>query len=108
MNYKKITRDEEHKFPRFNSHTEAREYFKSKYGHSFQMIDSDIIDGEKIYFYNLILDLDAHTKAIEEMGKKGLPLVLEGDGTDTCLAFRYMNSYQKIEILETGAIHILY
>jgi len=114
MNYyeewkeKKISRDEEYELPQFCSHAEARKYFKSIYGHSFEMQDSGMFNGEKIYFYNLILNKDVYRKCVEELKQMGFPKMLKDDGTDECLAFRYMFSHQKIEISEDGRIHIIH
>jgi hypothetical protein len=105
MNYyekwkeKKISRDEEHKLPRFNSHNEAREYFKNKYGHNnFQMADARIINGEEIYFYELVLDEKAYRKMIEEMASNEFVAMTD----------EYLFSTQKIEVWADGRIHIIH
>lgn len=101
----KISREEESKLPKFNTHLEAREYFKSIYGERFQMQDSQECSGEKIYFYHLILDMNQYLESVNEISEqqiKSLQWTEEG-----CLADRYMFSYQPIEISETGNVHII-
>lgn len=102
----KISREEESKLPQFNSHLEAREYFKSIYGEKFQMQDSKEYSGEKIYFYHLILDMNQYLESVKEISKqqiKSLQWTKEG-----CVAERYMFSYQPIEISESGDVHIIH
>lgn len=95
---KAISREEEAAFPDFNSHDEARAFFKSKYGDRFQMTGADIIDGRKIYFYKLILDKDTYENGVAALNEKGfMPF-------DEVFFF----SSQDIEIWADGGIHILH
>ena len=105
MKFDRISRKEEYKLPSFKSHAEAREYFKNIYGHNFQMIDSQEYSDCKIYFYRLILDMEQYMSCIRELQETN---VLVDDGTDTCLAFRFITSYQSVEIYEDGRIHIVH
>lgn len=93
----KITREEESKIPQFNSHDEARQWFKEKYGSEFMMAGSEIIGEEKCYFYYLILDREAFMRGHKEMEEKGYT-------TGTAL----LMSYQPIQIMESGSIHIVH
>lgn len=93
-----ISREEEYALPEFKSHTEARSYFKEKYGDDFHMMNSDVIDGEKIYFYKLILDRKAHKKLMDQLMEKGY-----GEMTK-----EMMFSSQDIQIFENGNIHIVH
>jgi len=97
MKIKQISREEEANLPKFNNHDEARKYFKDLYGDMFQMKDSEIIDGRKIYFYHLILDHDAFMKGIKEMNDQGFSS-----------GFDFLRSHQNVEILEDGGIHIIH
>lgn len=94
---KKYSREDEANLPSFSSHDEARKYFKEKHGSNFQMIDSEVINGQKYYFYNLILDEKAYNNGMEELTEKGYTSGLE-----------LMNSYQKIEIREDGFVHMIH
>src|SRR5690625_6515075 len=55
-NKMKISRQSEAEFPEFDSHENARKFLKNKYGDSFVMANSEMINDEKVYFYHLILD----------------------------------------------------
>ena len=92
-----ISREEEAALPDFDSHEEARNWFKEKYGKDFMMVDSELISEEIIYFYHLILNRDVYEREMEKL-RKGEPSV----GTDL------MNSYQVVEIFEGGNIHIVH
>lgn len=93
----KISRKAEAELPDFSSHELARKYFKNKYGDRFIMMNSEMIDGMKIYFYSLILDNEIFKDGQEKLGQ-GEPV----SGLD------FMNSYQPIEIWEDGRIHIVH
>jgi hypothetical protein len=92
-----ISRKEEYELPEFKSHDEARAYFKEKYGDNFQMMDSDYIDGKKIYFYKLIVNKKEWEKGIKEMQENGYT---SGMG--------FAMAAQPIEIWEDGGIHIIH
>lgn len=93
----KYSREDEANLPEFKSHDEAREYFKKKHGSDFMMIGSDEIDGEKIYYYALILNREEYNKGMERLERTGY-----ADGLSL------LNSYQKIEIWENGNIHMIH
>lgn len=93
-----ISREEEHQLPDFKSHSEARKYFKDKYGDNFQLMDSDSSSGEKIYFYKLILNKKAYMDMQKEMNSKGYATMSE----------ERMLSSQDIQIFEDGKIHIVH
>lgn len=93
-----ISREEEYALPNFASHDEARAYFKEKYGDDFQMTDSSSIDGQKIYFYKLILDRKAHKEFNEQLRENGYAKMTK----------EMMFSSQDIQIFEDGHIHIVH
>lgn len=93
-----ISREEEYALPKFKSHQEAREYFKEKYGDDFQMTDSNVIGGEKIYFYKLILNKEAFKEMHRQMKENGYA---------SCTK-EMMFSSQDIQIWENGGIHIVH
>lgn len=93
-----ISREEEYRLPRFESHDEARKYFKDKYGDNFQLMDSDTMDGEKIYFYKLILDKEAYYEMIAKLESNGVIPMCE----------KYLFCTQNIQISENGRVHIVH
>lgn len=97
-----ISRTEEANIPQFSSHEEARAYFKELYGTNFMMIDSTVVDGMKLYFYDLILNKEAYILMQEK--KRQSPVMLD---TSTITEEMFFSS-QRIEIFENGNIHILH
>lgn len=93
-----ISREEEANFPIFNSHDDARKFFKDKYGDDFQMVDSYFIDDKKIYFYKLILNRKVYFEIIDAM-EKGM-LVEMNEERIFCT--------QDIQIFESGHLHIIH
>lgn len=93
----KISRKDEETIPQFHSHEEARKWFKEKYGNDFMLTDVEEIGEETCYFYVLILDRSEHEKGQLELKEKGYLV-----GTE------FLNSYQSIEIMESGFVHIVH
>ncbi|MEB8652074.1 hypothetical protein P4G96_25220 [Bacillus cereus] len=93
-----ISRKDEEKIPSFSSHDEARTWFVNKYGRTFQLVSSELIDNQKGYFYYLILDKEKFTKGQEILLKHGMLVN----------SMEYLGSYQSIEIFEDGRIHIVH
>jgi hypothetical protein len=105
MSFEKwISRQEEAELPEFKSHDEARAYFKEKYGDAFQLSDSDVIDGRKIYFYMYIVDWDRFNKMQEYMRKQNSRLLNAADPETN----GFIDSYQSVQIWEDGEIHIVH
>ncbi len=91
---KNISREE---IPQFNSHDEARAHFEEKYGeNNFQLVEeiSDKDEGT-FYLYKLILDPEAYEKGTEEIKQKGY-----------CSNNEFIQSTQRIKIMENGEVHI--
>ncbi|KUO62617.1 MAG: hypothetical protein APF84_02405 [Gracilibacter sp. BRH_c7a] len=91
---KNISREE---LPQFNSHDEARAYFEQKYGDSnFQLIE-EIVDQSEgtFYLYKLIVDPEANQAGLEEIKQKGY-----------CSSEAFIQSTQRIKIMENGEVHI--
>lgn len=93
-----ISREQEHALPQFNSHDEARAYFKDLYGSDFQMTDSSTVNGEKIYFYKLILNKSVYNEMIKEIEANGYCAMNE----------ERIFCTQDIQIFESGHIHIVH
>ena len=87
MEIRKITREDEAKLPRFNTHREAKMFFAIKYGD----------DTSICYRYALILNREAY--------ENGLRTLAQGSMTD---ADDFLKSYQSIEIMLNGTIHVIH
>ena len=48
-----ISREEEYNLPNFKSHTEAKTYFKKKYGNKFKLEYDIVVGNRRLYFYKL-------------------------------------------------------
>lgn len=92
-----ITREEEQSIPEFNSHDEARKWFKGKYGNAFMLTEAEEIGDEKCFFYVLILDWTEYEKGQKEMEETGY---ISGTA--------YLRSRQSIQIMESGRVHIVH
>ena len=94
-----ISRQEEACLPEFSSHAAARRHFVKKYGDNFVAIDSYFISDERIcYEYHLVLDPDAYTKGMRRLrAGRGF-----SDGGE------FLCSYQKIEVMDDGSVHVLH
>lgn len=104
MRIKGITREDEARLPRFESHAEARTYFSAKYGDdAFQIEDSFVVgeddDATIVYRYSLVLDRDA----FEEGRRRLMQGSLQGEG-----AMRFLRSYQTVEVSLEGSVHVIH
>ena len=101
MEIKKITREEAAKLPLFKSYAESRKYFKSKYGDAFQLEESFIVgDGANAtvcYRYSFVLDRDVYEKGIRQLASSSM-----ADAGD------FLASYQTIEIMLNGDVHVIF
>lgn len=93
----RLSRKFEEQLPEFQSHDEARTYFKNDFGSNFQLNNSEEIDEEKVYFYYLIVHKENFYKFQKEMRKNGYSSGTEG-----------MMSYHSVEIWDDGRVHIVY
>lgn len=93
-----ISRKAEAEIPEFDSHENARYYFKNKYGDSFVMANSMMVQDEKVYIYHLILDRKNYFDGVKKLQADGFIK----DSLD------FINSYQPVEIFESGRIHIVH
>ena len=92
-----ISREDEAKIPAFTSYNQAIKWFKSNYGGNLILVDKEIINNEWCYFYDLILNTEDYKKMQNLLQKSGHFSAVE-------LLF----SYQRIEIFESGGVHILH
>ena len=91
-----ISRQEEAELPTFKSHEEASHYFEEKYGEKFVFEESSDIGDGICFFYRLITDEEAYIKGASELNANGY------------VGMEFMNSYQPIQIMEDGSIHIVH
>jgi len=94
----KISRQAEAEIPEFNSYAEAQKYFAEKYGEKFILANIEMIDGEEVFFYHLILDEKEYYAGRDKLAKDGY--------IHDSLSF--INSYQPIEIFHDGRIHVIH
>ena len=91
-----ISRQEEAELPIFKSHEEARAYFEEKYGEKFVFEESSDIGDGICFFYRLITDEEAYIKGASDLNSNGF------------VGMEFLNSYQPIQIMEDGSVHIVH
>lgn len=96
---KAITREEENQLPLFKNHADAISFFKDKYGQAFKLETIEQIDGMACYFYALILNQETYLNGRALM-KTGQPMQYN--------ALKFLNSYQSIQIMDDGRVHIVH
>ncbi|MDN7240973.1 hypothetical protein QWY14_04185 [Planococcus sp. N028] len=89
-----ISKQEEAELPTFKNHEEAINYFEEKYGEKFVFEESAETDNGICFFYRLIIDEEAYIKGVTELNATGY------------VGMKFKNSYQPIQIMEDGSIHI--
>ena len=95
-----ISRHDESTFPKFSSHSEAAAFFKGKFGMDFVLESSENIGGMVCYFYAVIVDHAAYHKG-RKLLSKGQPITGE-------LGMQFITSYQPVQIMDNGNVHIVY
>lgn len=95
-----ITREMENALPSFKSHVAAAAYFKEQYGSDFVFEYAEHIGDMYCYFYALIVDHGNY--------QKGRKLLTKGQSIIGELSLQFINSYQPVQIMEDGHIHIVY
>jgi hypothetical protein len=90
----KVTREG---LPQFSGHEEAKAYFEKTYGASnFELVEKLVDHSEgTFYLYKLIVDPEAYEKGQEEIKQKGY-----------CASEAFIQSTQRIKIMEDGAVHL--
>ena len=92
-----ISRQVEAELPAFADHEEAKAYFREKYGDAFIVQSVEEIDGQSCYFCALIVDRETFYA-----GRRKLML------GNAVMGMEFLKSYQPIEIMEDGNIHIIH
>lgn len=91
----RISKEDKANFPAFMNHQTARKWFKAKYGNRFVMTHTDMIDGTKIYYYNLVTNKEAYLAGRHHL-------------EDEELSREYHNSFQSVEVSEHGQVQVFY
>ena len=96
-----ITREEEAKLPRFRSHREAKMYFSIKYGDAFEINEGFAVgEGDNAticHRCNLILNREIYDRGMRELTQGSM-----ADAGD------FLASYQSIEIMLDGSVHVIH
>lgn len=95
-----ISRQEEQSFPEFHSHKEAASFFKEKFGSDFVFESSELIDDMMCYFYAVVVDHSVYHKCRR--------LLSDGKSVSGDLGMKFISSYQPIQIMENGNVHVVY
>lgn len=95
-----ISRKDENNFPKFNSHGEAANFFKNKFGSDFVFESSDNIGGMTCYFYAVVVDHAVY--------RKGRRLLAQNQPVTGELGLQFISSYQPVQIMENGNVHIVH
>ena len=101
------TRDFDNVIPAFESHGAALAWFKSEFGKDFQSAGTDIINGEKCYFYHLIgnrKDYEFYQEYLTRQGKSAYQITEQNE----VIVESGMFSYNSVEIFESGGVHVVY
>lgn len=95
-----ISRQDESSFPEFNNHDEAAAFFKEKFGADFVLESSENVGDMICYFYAVVTDHAVY--------HKGRRLLLQGQPVTGDLGLQFIQSYQPVQIMENGNVHIVY
>ena len=95
-----ISRQEESTFPKFSSHEEAAAFFKERFGSDFILQDSEPIGNMLCHFYAIVTD---HANYYQ-----GRKLLAKGQSVTGELGLKFLMSYQPVQIMENGEVHIVH
>lgn len=95
-----ISRQEESTFPTFTSHEDAAAFFKKRYGADFIFQDSEPIGEQLCYFYAIVINQKDYNDG-RQLLSKGKPISGE-------LGLKFLLSYQPVQIMEDGSVHIVH
>lgn len=97
---KAISREDEARFPAFRAADDAYRYFKKAYGKDFAFQKTESTgDGDRYWLCHLIIDRDAYLQGMRE---------LSGLGKQASDGRKLLQSYQVIELMESGSVHIVH
>ena len=113
MEIKKITREDEAALPRFRTHREARLWFTIKYGDAFQLEESFAVgehEGATIcYRYALVLDREVYERGLRQLAQGSMGARSNEDtAPENVGADEFLRSYQSIEVMLDGSVHVIH
>lgn len=95
-----ISRQEESTFPTFTSHEAAAEFFTKRYGADFILQDAEPIGEQLCYFYAIVTNHEDYFH--------GRKLLSKGEPMSGELGLKFLLSYQPVQIMEDGSVHIVH
>ncbi|WP_078595966.1 hypothetical protein [Evansella clarkii] len=81
--------------PDFETHEEARSWFKKEYEDRFSYKGSEEVDGKRVHYYHLIKEPESYRNYMESFGKLQEHEITHQDTFE---------SYSTIEVSEDGGI----
>ncbi|RLQ92324.1 hypothetical protein [Falsibacillus albus] len=85
----------QNEMPDFESHLEAREWFKERYENRFVLEGMAAIDGRRVYYYHLVKDPEVYEQYMESFASE------EKHPITNSASFE---SYSTVEISEGGTV----
>ena len=92
-----ITREDENRFPKFNSYEEARVYFSERFGSDFILQDIEDINGQQCFFHAVVVDWEQY-----KIGQ------LQFSRGEAVTGLDYIFSYQPVQIMQDGSVHVVH
>ncbi|MDL4842982.1 hypothetical protein [Aquibacillus rhizosphaerae] len=83
--------------PDFENHLQARDWFKEQFQDRFSLRNSDVNNGEKVYYYHLIKKPEMYQEYMDSFAK---PVKHEITHMET------FESYSTVEISEDGSVSL--
>ncbi|MCT2535723.1 hypothetical protein NC661_06365 [Aquibacillus koreensis] len=83
--------------PDFENHDQARQWFNEQFQERFSLVNSDIVNGKKVYYYHIIKDQSTYQQYMESFAKAGEHQITN---------FETFESYSTVEINEEGDISL--
>lgn len=92
-----ISREDENHFPKFISYEDARVYFSERFGSDFILQDIEDINGQQCYFHAVVVDWEQY-----KIGQ------LQFSRGEAVTGLDYIFSYQPVQIMQDGSVHVVY
>ena len=92
-----ISREDESRFPKFASYEEAKVFFGERYGSDFILQDIDDVGGQQCFFHAVVVDWEQY-----KLGQ------LQFSRGEAVTGLDYISSYQPVQIMQDGSVHVVY
>ena len=92
-----ISREDESRFPSFSSYEEARMYFSERFGSDFILQDIEDVGGQQCFFHAVVVDWEQY-----KIGQ------LQLRRNRHIVGLNYLSSYQSVQIMQDGSVHVVY